>query len=92
MVAVRYYGSIAHYAGLYKEQVRIKGDMNLKTFLTYLSTLKGKEFAERLFHCGDLEGDILIFVNNVDYRLTGGFSTIIKNDDEVVIISYVHPG
>ena len=92
MVKVKYHGMIATRSKHKEEEITITKDMSLIEFLRMLAKLKGILFERRLFHCGELEGDILIFINNVDYRLIGGLSAKITNSDELLILSFVHPG
>ena len=40
----------------------------------------------------DLNPAIIIFINDVDYRITDGLDSELKNDDTVVLIPSIHGG
>ncbi len=91
-INIKYYGVIGALSGAKQEVIQIPENSTLKDLLEELTKTKNESFKERLFKNNEIESDIIILINNVDYRLLQDLNTPLKNNDTVTIISVVHGG
>ncbi|MEM3832891.1 MAG: MoaD/ThiS family protein [Thermoprotei archaeon] len=91
-IKIEYYGVIGALAGTKHEIIQIPENSTLKNLLEKLVKTKNASFKERLFKNNEIESDIIILINKVDYRLLQYLSTPLKNNDTITIISVVHGG
>jgi molybdopterin converting factor small subunit len=91
-VNVKYYGVIGALAGTKYESIKLSYGSTLKDLLETLIQIKSSQFKERFIRYDTLASDIIILINNTDYRLLQDLSTPLKDGDTVTIISVVHGG
>lgn len=92
IVNVKYYGVIGALAGTKYESVELSYGSTLKDLLETLLKTKSSQFKERFAKYDTLASDIIILINNTDYRLLQDLNTPLKDGDTVTIISVVHGG
>lgn len=92
IVNIKYYGVIGALAGTKQETIQVPNNATLRDLLEKLIKIKNESFKERLFKNNEIESDIIILINNVDYRLLQNLDTSLKNNDTITIISVVHGG
>ncbi|KUO79449.1 MAG: MoaD/ThiS family protein [Vulcanisaeta sp.] len=92
VVRVRLVGVLKALA-LGKDYLELNNANNVRDVINGLKSVNDKLF-RRVFDASrnDLMPDIYIAVNNVDIRLLKGLDTPINDNDEVLIIAYIHGG
>jgi molybdopterin converting factor small subunit len=92
VVRVRLVGVLKALA-LGKDYLELNNANNVRDVVNGLKSVNDKLF-RRVFDTSrnDLMPDIYIAVNNVDIRLLKGLDTPINDNDEVLIIAYIHGG
>jgi len=92
VVRVRLVGVLKALA-LGKDYLELNNANNVRDVINGLKSVNDKLF-RRVFDVSrnDLMPDIYIAVNNVDIRLLKGLDTPINDNDEVLIIAYIHGG
>jgi molybdopterin synthase subunit MoaD len=92
VVRVRLVGVLKALA-LGKDYLELNNANNVRDVVNGLKSVNDKLF-RRVFDAlrNDLMPDIYIAVNNVDIRLLKGLDTPINDNDEVLIIAYIHGG
>ncbi|KUO88257.1 MAG: molybdopterin synthase sulfur carrier subunit [Vulcanisaeta sp. MG_3] len=92
VVRVRLVGVLKALA-LGKDYLELNNANNVRDVVNGLKSVNDKLF-RRVFDASrnDLMPDIYIAVNNVDIRLLKGLDTPINDNDEVLIIAYIHGG
>ncbi|CAD5229556.1 unnamed protein product [Bursaphelenchus okinawaensis] len=87
-------GSEALFGDKKQHDVTVDGDVTVKQVIQWIvdNLLEDKSRAPLFADKGTVRPGILVMVNDVDWEITGGPATELKDNDEVSFISTLHGG
>ncbi|CAD5234250.1 unnamed protein product [Bursaphelenchus xylophilus] len=87
-------GSEALFGDKKEHVVNIDGNVTVKDLIRWVvdNLLEDKSRAPLFEDNGTVRPGILVMVNDVDWEITGGLSTALKENDEISFISTLHGG
>ncbi|KAI6183179.1 Ubiquitin-related modifier 1-like protein [Aphelenchoides bicaudatus] len=77
-----------------EHDVEVPNQTDVKSLLDWIleHLIEDKKRAPLLIVDGNVRPGILVLVNDVDYEISGGLNTSLKDGDEVTFISTLHGG